>query len=528
MTRRAGVLVPLFSIPSRRSWGIGEIGDIEPMTQWLAAAGQRILQLLPINEMPRHESSPYSALSAMAIDPQFVTMDHVEDFVESGGEAALAPADRATLEEVRSAPRIRYADVRRLKREGLARSFRRFDKVEFGKGTRREAAFKAFIAEQSWWLDDYALFSVLRTRYGRSWTSWPAPFRSRRADALAMARAELARPIRFRQYVQWLADDQWKTARGRAGGVALFGDLPFMVGVDSVDVWSHQDEFRLDASVGVPPDAFSETGQDWRLPLYRWDVLQQRDFDWLRHRAVRNAHLFDACRVDHLVGFYRTYFRPLDGSPPQFSPPDEPLQVALGEQVLRAFRESGPEIFAEDLGVVPDFVRASMVRLSIAGYKILRWERHWNTEGQPFSDPADYPALSVATSGTHDTESMATWWRELPIEQRRAVMNIPSVRDRLRVDDREDVEAPGLPPAIRTALLEALFASGSDSLILPIQDLFGWTDRINQPATISALNWTWRLPWLSDRLLVEEEPVAMAVRAAEWARRYQRQGDVRP
>ena len=129
---------------------------------------------------------------------------------------------------------------------------------------------------------------------GESWTSWPAPFRSRRADALARARAELARPIRFRQYLQWLADDQWKTARGRAGGVALFGDLPFMVGVDSVDVWSHQDEFRLDASVGVPPDAFSETGQDWRLPLYRWDVLQQRDFDWLRHRAVRNADLFDA------------------------------------------------------------------------------------------------------------------------------------------------------------------------------------------------------------------------------------------
>jgi 4-alpha-glucanotransferase len=107
-------------------------------------------------------------------------------------------------------------------------------------------------------------------------------------------------------------------------------------------------------------------------------------------------------------------------------------------------------------------------------------------------------------------------------------MSIPSVRDRLSVDDREDVEAQGLPPAIRTALLEALFASGSDSLILPIQDLFGWTDRINQPATISDLNWTWRLPWLSDRLLVEEEPVAMAARAAEWARRYQRQGDARP
>jgi len=528
MTRRAGVLVPLFSIPSRRSWGIGEIGDIEPMTEWLSAAGQRILQLLPINELPQHESSPYAALSAMAIDPQFVTLDHVEDFVESGGEAALSSRARATLEGVRSAPRIRYADVRRLKREALTRSFRRFARVESGKATRREAAFKAFIAEQSWWLDDYALFSVLHTRFGRPWTAWPTPLRSRHPDALAGARAELASPILFRQYVQWLADDQWTAARGRAGDVALFGDLPFMVGVDSVDVWTHQDEFRLDASVGVPPDAFSAAGQDWGLPLYLWDVLQQRDFDWLRDRAVRNAHLFDACRIDHLVGFYRTYFRPLDGGPPQFTPADEPRQAELGEQVLRAFRESGPEIFAEDLGVVPDFVRASMARLSIAGYKVLRWERRWNAAGQPFNDPADYPALSVATSGTHDTESMVTWWEELPLDERRAVLSIPSVRARLHTDQYEGLEGPGLPPAVRAALLEALFASGSDSLILPIQDLFGWNDRINQPATVSDANWTWRLPWPSDRLLAESEPVAVAARLREWAHRYQRQGEARP
>ena len=104
-----------------------------------------------------------------------------------------------------------------------------------------------------------------------------------------------------------------RRARERAGDVALFGDLPFMVSGDSADVWARQDEFRLDASVGVPPDAFSETGQDWGLPVYRWDVLAERDFDWLRHRARRNADLFDGYRVDHLVGFYRTYFRPHDG-----------------------------------------------------------------------------------------------------------------------------------------------------------------------------------------------------------------------
>src|SRR5438477_8791009 len=126
MTRRAGVLIPLFSIASSRSWGIGEIGDIEPITRWLESAGQRILQLLPINEMPPGESSPYSALSAMAIDPQFITLDHVEDFSELGGEDALAPSERSRIDAVRRAPLIQYADVRELKHSVLRRCLARF------------------------------------------------------------------------------------------------------------------------------------------------------------------------------------------------------------------------------------------------------------------------------------------------------------------------------------------------------------------------------------------------------------------
>ena len=124
-------------------------------------------------------------------------------------------------------------------------------------------------------------------------------------------------------------------ARRDAGNVALFGDLPFMVSGDSADVWARQDEFRLDASIGVPPDAFSETGQNWEMPVYRWDVLAERGFDWLRDRARRNAALFDGYRVDHLVGFYRTYFRPHDGSAAQFSPPDEPSQSSSASACWR-------------------------------------------------------------------------------------------------------------------------------------------------------------------------------------------------
>jgi len=304
--------------------------------------------------------------------------------------------------------------------------------------------------------------------------------------------------------------------------VALFGDLPFMVSGDSADVWARQDEFRLDASVGVPPDAFSETGQDWGLPVYRWDVLAERDFDWLRDRAHRNADLFDGYRVDHLVGFYRTFYRPHDGSPATFTPDSEDAQQALGERVLGVFQEPGSEIIAEDLGVVPDFVRASLSRLGIAGYKVFRWERHWHNEGQPFKDPREYPSVSVATSGTHDTEPMVVWWEDASRADREAVLAIPSVRALLTDEDLAASDMPGMPHALHEALLETLFASGSDTLILPIGDIFGWRDRINQPATVTESNWSWRLPWPSDRMSTEPGAMHVAKQLAEWCVRHER------
>jgi len=523
-SRRGGILVPLFSLVSTRGWGIGEIGDLHAMTGWLAAAGQRLLQLLPINEMPPGEASPYSALSAMAIDPQFISIAPLEDFDAIGGEASLEPELRARLDAVRAAPAIDYPAVRSLKLTALRRAFANFRDIEWAGGTRRAAAFRAYMQDQSWWLDDYALFRALHARFDeRAWTDWPEALRARDPGALAATRTELADDILFRAYLQWIAGDQWGTARGGAGGVALLGDLPFMVSGDSADVWARQDEFRLDASVGVPPDAFSGTGQDWGLPVYRWDVLAERDFDWLRNRARRNADLYDGYRVDHLVGFYRTYFRPLDGSAPQFTPADEEAQTRLGERVLAVFREPGAEIIAEDLGTVPDFVRESLVRLDVPGYKVFRWERKWHDEGQPFRDPVDYAAAGVATSGTHDTEPMVIWWENAPREERQAVLAIPSVRDRLTEDDcTRALEAPTLLHPLHEALLETLYASGADILILPIQDVFGWRDRINQPATVGNDNWTWRLPWPVDRISTEPAAMAVATQLREWARRHGR------
>ncbi len=165
-----------------------------------------------------------------------------------------------------------------------------------------------------------------------------------------------------------------------------------MVNGDSADVWSHQDEFGQEGSVGVPPDAFSRTGQDWGLPPYLWDVLRERDFDWLR-RAPGGWRSFlpDTALIMSSASIGRMSARAGGTGPGVFTPADEPSQIALGESVLSVFRSTGVEIVAEDLGTVPDFVRESLARAAIPGYKVFRWERHWHSPGQPFAILASIP-----------------------------------------------------------------------------------------------------------------------------------------
>ena len=257
------------------------------------------------------------------------------------------------------------------------------------------------------------------------------------------------------------------------------------------------------------------------MPVYQWDALAAEDYRWLRERARRSADLFDGYRVDHLVGFYRTYGRLKNGGEGFFTPSDEPAQRALGETVLDLFRGAGAEIVAEDLGTVPDFVRASLARLGIPGYRVFRWERHWRTEGQPFRDPSDYPQLSVAASGTHDTEPMAVWWDAAPESERRQISDLPSVQ---RLTGGADLTHAAFGATVRDVLLEILFASASDLLLVPVQDAFGWRDRINEPATITDENWTYRLPWPVDRMDEIPEARERKEQLRAWAEKYGRQG----
>jgi 4-alpha-glucanotransferase len=332
---------------------------------------------------------------------------------------------------------------------------------------------------------------------------------------LREARSRLERDILHYSWLQWVAGEQWAKARADCGDVAILGDFPFMVSGDSADVWARQDQFRIDASVGVPPDAFSETGQDWGLPVYRWDVVEATGDEWLRMRVRRSAALFNGFRIDHLVGFYRTFVREKGGRT-YFVPADEQAQLRQGERLVSIFRDSDAFVIAEDLGLVPDFVRQSLASMGVPGLKVLRWEREWDADGRPFRDPADYPRESVAMSGTHDTDTLAEWWDTADGDERCRATELPAL-----------VEAAIMPdetysPRLRDALLTALFGAGSDLVLLPMQDIFGWTDRINIPAVVTEHNWTWRLPWPVDAMRNEPEASERSEFLERLSRRMQR------
>lgn len=490
--RHTGALIPLFSIRSSSSWGVGEITDLPRLARWIQAAGLDFVQLLPVNEMAEGQNSPYSALTAMAIDPIFICAGELPEFRDVGGEQSLAPGERSVLDAARVASSVDYAAVRALKSRVFQEAFDLFISREWRTGSARGVALREFIEQAGWWVHDYALYRALHDENEqRSWVDWEPGLSLRVPTALADARGRLESHILYYTWLQWVADDQWQQARRDCGNVGVFGDFPFVVGADSADVWARQHEFNVDVSVGVPPDAFSETGQDWGLPAYRWDVVAASGDEWLRQRASRCAALFDGFRIDHLVGFYRTYMRERDGTS-HFEPPDEPSQLAQGERLMARFAETGSRLIAEDLGTVPDFVRQSLARLRLPGMKVLRWERDWTVDGQPFRDPAGYPADSVATSGTHDTEPVADWWDAAPFDERRGACEIPALRDAGCSPEDE------FSPKVRDALLTALYSAGSDLLIVPVQDIFGWRDRVNTPALVSDENWTWRLPFPID------------------------------
>ncbi len=488
LTRSAGTLIPLFSIRTRYSLGRGEILDLAPMIDFALSMGHRAIQLLPLDETGPDGLSPYSAMSVMAIDPMYISIGGLP-----GVGRVLQARARAAVGRARVVPR---AIIRREKFALLERAYR----AARARGGRDEGAqLDAFIEANSYWIHDYTLFRALKERFNwTSWETWPAEIVHRDPAALMLARRELADPIEMYGYWQFVAHRQWSEMRAHAAshGAFIGGDLAFSPCRDSAEVWANQDEFDLTRTVGAPPDGFNPKGQRWGLPLPNWNQMRAAGFKLLRARARHASSLYDLLRIDHVVGLYRTFnFGSDPDAPGTFTPLDENDQRLQGEEAIRTIKQEAgaTELIAEDLGTVPPWVRASLTRLGVPGYKVMQWERDWGRADEPFLSPATYPELSLATTGTHDTEPLAVWWREQPIAEREKFVRELGLEG--KVNPRRMLEE-----AARDAILAVLYAAPSQLVIIPIQDLFGWSARINRPGTTNDSNWTYRLPLTLERM----------------------------
>src|SRR5881398_703724 len=528
--RIAGILVPLFALRGENDLGIGDLGAHREFIGWASEIGFKLVQLLPINETGA-DNSPYNAISAMAIEPTTLRLgpDSPEDLTREDFNSVVAGVDLRRL----GRGGVKYRHVKKLKRRLLEKAFANFSGHA---GKERQLGFEKFCQEEAVWLDDYAFFRVLMEENSESatWTRWSAEHQSiKRArawlhDLSQDQRAALRDRQNFFCYVQWIAHQQWREIKSCAEGrdVALMGDIPFGVSYYSADVFARPDEFALDWSGGAPPEPYfkddeftQKWGQNWGIPLYRWDRMRANNFEWWRERVRAIRRIFHLFRIDHVLGFYRIYafpwrprknnhFLPLDwnqmleqtgGRAPHFIPRDDQTPENCeankrdGEEYLRiVLEEAGSTcVIGEDLGMVPDYMRPDLHSLGIAGFKIPQWE----VRDGAITPGNKYERLSVATYATHDHKPVRALWEE--------VFEHPTATsEQSRFDLTKIGVFAGFQPTIAQiqfekdfypAIMEALFKSESWLAIVMITDLLARKYRFNVPGTKANLNWTRRM-----------------------------------
>ena len=307
--RGAGVAIPVFSLRSNDSFGVGEFNDIRLMVDWAAATGQSIIQILPINDTTMfgtwEDSYPYNANSTFALHPQFLHLAHVGELKD---EEAMARFE-ALGKELNSLPNVDYERVNNAKNEYLRLVF-----AQDGKKTLASKEFKAFLAANEEWLRPYAVFSALRdAKQTPDFSKWGAMAKYTKAKA-AKYEKENPEAVAFHYFVQYHLSKQLREVRDYAHskGVVLKGDIPIGISRTSVDAWVYPELFNMDSSAGAPPDDFSVMGQNWGFPTYNWAKMAEDGYAWWKARFVKMAEYFDAYRIDHILGFFRIWEIPLN------------------------------------------------------------------------------------------------------------------------------------------------------------------------------------------------------------------------
>lgn len=470
--RLSGVLLHVTSLPS-----YGGIGDFGPaaygFVDFLVAAKQRLWQVLPLSPTG-YGSSPYSALSAFAGNATLISLERLvqqgwiaEDRIQ-GLPGHDGPCDFGAAFE-RKLPLIEEAAANFLDNAG----------------TEERARFQRFVDENISWLTDWTLFYVLRRRFGmKSWIDWPHEFAFRDPDAIAKVMQEADRELAIERIVQFFFQEQWSALRGYCAErkVRILGDVAIFVSYDSADVWTHPEIFELDENrnptrvSGVPPDYFSETGQRWGNPLYKWSLLEKHGFDWWVARFRRALALYDSVRLDHFRGF-EAYW--------SIAAAEETAMnghwiKAPGHALFRRLRETLGDLpfIAEDLGLITPEVDELREFFGMPGMRILQFG--FAERGDQLYLPHRYVQNTVVYTGTHDNNTTLGWWREDATETERENVQIYT----------RPIEHDG---DICWTMIKLAATSVANVCIFPLQDILhlGSEGRMNTPAAAHG-NWAWR------------------------------------
>jgi len=466
--RSTGILLHPVSLPSR-----GGIGDFGPAAyvflDFLASARQGLWQVLPLGP-PANGNSPYSSTSAFAGNPLLISLERLEEHGWIDGSCLKALPTAVGL--------IDYDEVSRHKLPLLVEATRKFLKA--GESQPR---YEQFCAQNEWWLEDFVLYDSLRDRYSKqSWNHWPGELARREPEALQAARVELASEMASRRVIQFFFYEQWRALRLYCAqkAIRVVGDIAIFVDYDSADVWVHRDLFRLKENLdpevvsGVPPDAYSATGQRWGNPLYNWDAMRRRGYKWWVQRLRWATQTCDFIRLDHFRGFAQ--FWEIPASDPTamngrwVDGPRDDLFNKLREEL------GGLPFFAEDLGYITPDVHELRERHQIPGMAVLQFG---------FGDPGAHVYLPhrltpdrVVYTGTHDNDTTLGWWNSGATghERRAAEAYLGCCEDR-----------------INWALIRAAQASVASLSVVPLLDVLGLGSeaRLNIPSR-QVGNYLWR------------------------------------
>ncbi len=550
--RTAGILIPAFSARHDQDFGIGDTRAMQEWIDWAAKIGVGFIQLLPINEHGTEES-PYSAISSVALDPIYLTLDH-RQLPWLAKEEIQRAIDQAA--ELRALPRVDYKRVRMAKRNLLELAWSSFDQAN----ARLHKEFEQFRKREAEWLDEYAVFRYLMEIHGDTltWDEWPEDCRTRHQVRYFMSeqRRQDAEAVDYRigffSFVQWLCFRQWRALREHADqvGVKLMGDMPIGISRHSCDVFFNREDFHLDWCGGAPPEGYNpnnpfihQWGQNWGIPLYRWEQMEANGYCWWHRRIARLSEFFRMFRLDHILGFYRIYGFPwiprdnhrfvnigheeaarLTGGllprwweHPDDTPEHRDANHRVGDRRLRAILSevTDQEVIAEDLGWVPDYVRPHLAKLGIAGFKIPHWD--CDSWGHP-TPPEQFHEQAFATYSTHDHEPIQMVWKQCDrvIEQHRhspesvPLDRLEGARGTIRIlcefagiPIKDDYSLPPYSESIRLRLIKALLSSKARYAAFMVTEWFDLDERINEPGSQDHRNWTFRVPWTVDQLMAD-------------------------